>query len=448
MNTVNNKSSNNKSSNNKSSNMTNNIAPQKNQSNTTKNTPLTSQPISQMIGYSKTNMVGIILLVVVIIAVCGASYWLYNFYVSKNTFAQVALEAMPDIKDAQSTTMIPANTIPNSSYSNEYSISFWINVQDFNYNYGKEKTILRRGDAGSGNPEIVLGAKKNDIIIRLKLQGAVLNNIVNGNAVSNFLDIPIQLQTTLKEPQDLNIDESVLDSEVFAKLGSNNIDFPTLQYISAANETSVIGQADKSPSDLRNYDQSDKYFSLISGNEIHNIKEAFASGDATDTSISSTISTMPSTTSTMPSTTSTMPSTTSANSVNATSIFDNSMYHDPTVGECSAKMIPLQKWVNVIVSVYNQIIDIYIDGQLTSSCILKSFPAVSTADINITPDGGFAGQIGRISFFNTAMTVKQSQSIYNAGPVSSSSIIDMIPNWVYWGIILIMVAAIAYSFFA
>lgn len=442
MNTVNNKSSNNKSS-----NMTNNIAPQKNQSNTTKNTPMISQPISQMIGYSKTNIVGIILLVVVIIAVCGASYWLYNFYVSKNTFAQVALEAMPDIKDAQSTTSISANTIPNSSYSNEYSISFWINVQDFNYNYGKEKTILRRGDAGSGNPEIVLGAKKNDIIVRLKLQGTVLNNIVQGNAVSNFLDIPIQLQTTLKEPQDLNIDESVLDSEVFAKLGSNNIDFPTLQYISAANETSVIGQADKSPSDLRNYDQSDKYFSLISGNEIHNIKEAFASGDATDT----TNTTMPSTTSSIPSTTSStssMPSTTPPNIVNATSIFDNSMYRDPTVGECSAKMIPLQKWVNVIVSVYNQIIDIYIDGQLTSSCILKSFPAVSTADINITPDGGFAGQIGRISFFNTAMTVKQSQSIYNAGPVSSSSIIDMIPNWVYWGIILIIVAAIAYSFFA
>ena len=121
--------------------------------------------------------------------------------------------------------------------------------------------------------------------------------------------------------------------------------------------------------------------------------------------------------------------------------------NDPSVGMCVVKMIPLQKWVSVIVSVYNQIIDIYIDGQLSSSCVLKGFPNISTDDINITPNGGFSGKISRVVFMNTAVTVKQAQDIYYSGPVATTSIFSMIPKWVYWIILIIIIVAIAYSFF-
>ena len=120
---------------------------------------------------------------------------------------------------------------------------------------------------------------------------------------------------------------------------------------------------------------------------------------------------------------------------------------DPSVGTCIYKMIPLQKWVHVIVSVYNQVIDIYIDGQLGSSCVLKGYPAISNLDVNLTPDGGFSGQISRVSFSNTAMTVTKSQDLYYAGPIMTESIFTMIPSWVYYLIILIIVFAIIYSLF-
>ena len=108
-------------------------------------------------------------------------------------------------------------------------------------------------------------------------------------------------------------------------------------------------------------------------------------------------------------------------------------------------MIPLQKWVNVIVSVYNQIIDIYIDGQLSSSCVLKGFPAISTDAVNITPDGGFSGKITRVLFTNTAMTISRAKQIYYSGPVVTTSIFSMIPNWAYWGAIIIIIISIGYS---
>ena len=100
-----------------------------------------------------------------------------------------------------------------------------------------------------------------------------------------------------------------------------------------------------------------------------------------------------------------------------------------------------------IVSVYNQVIDIYIDGQLGSSCVLKGYPAISNLDVNLTPDGGFSGQISRVSFSNTAMTVTKSQDLYYSGPIMTESIFTMIPSWVYYLIILIIAVAIAYSLF-
>ena len=124
----------------------------------------------------------------------------------------------------------------------------------------------------------------------------------------------------------------------------------------------------------------------------------------------------------------------------------DSVQEDPTTGTCIVKMIPLQKWVHVIVSIYNQIVDIYIDGQLTSSCVLKKFPDISTSNLNITPDGGFSGMISRVNISNSAMTIQNAKSIYADGPIYSASLISQIPTWVYWVILVIIIVAIGYSF--
>ena len=83
---------------------------------------------------------------------------------------------------------------------------------------------------------------------------------------------------------------------------------------------------------------------------------------------------------------------------------------------------------------------------MTSSCVLKGFPAISTADINVTPDGGFSGKISRVKLLNSAMTVQSAKHIYSSGPVASDSLFSMIPNWVYWTILIIILGAIAASF--
>jgi hypothetical protein len=135
-----------------------------------------------------------------------------------------------------------------------------------------------------------------------------------------------------------------------------------------------------------------------------------------------------------------------ANNQSVSCMLNAALNTDPTVGTCIYRSIPLQRWVHISVSVYNQVIDIFIDGNLASSCVLKGFPALGTSDVQITPNGGFAGKISRVVFSNTAMTVQKAKKIYYDGPVPSSSIFSMIPNWVWYGIIFLIIIIIGYSF--
>lgn len=544
--------------------------------------------------FTGTNVFGIIILVVVILLLIIAVYWVYTVYSTKSFQSFLSAELMPDITNATVSTNIPSSTIPSSNYSNEYAISFWMNIDDYNYNYGTEKTIINRG--ADGNPIIVLGAKQNDLIVRVQLQGPSKNK----SSFSGFEDIPIRLPSLntgngFIQPAEVNtnsnnktissnsIEHDINDSNIpesFKKIGSNNIDYPTIQYtFDNNNSNSECGYFDLiSGNDVNKSNKvSSNGNKLVEGfaasddaitagvrvmvdicnimntmksqtfadNSINNINSSFesmissldktrATADSGDAISKAVIDSLSSYTSNASPQSSFTESTileqqlatlqtdtenlmqyanaqvdytafanvlnTQMSSINCTltmtgtsdidkavSFYENiinlikksiftyisnmnssiakiypelagtqggsscisDLYsnNDPSVGTCVVKMVPLQKWVNVIVSVYNQIIDIYIDGQLASSCVLKGFPNISTEDINITPDGGFSGKMSRVVFMNTAVTVQQAKDIYYSGPVATYSLFSMIPTWVYWIILIIIIIAIAYSFF-
>jgi len=591
----------------------NNMKIRNNQSSTSTSSSSSSSSTS---GYSGSNVFGIVLLLVVVLVLISASYWLYNYYSTQLFMKPQEVDAMPDVKNASSNFTVASGTIPNSNYSNEYSISCWINILDYNYNYGKEKVILRRGAAGSGNPEIVLAAKTNDLIVRLKLQG-------NENSVAKFVDIPIDMgmgmnmsmspsmgmpmgmpmdmpmdmamdmamdmpispSMSMAMDMDMGISPSPTLVEKFnitstplpvkfknnsnydelinkTKIGENEVDFPTIQYVSnnsnfndkyfsmiSGNTLSNTGNTTNTDNntvekfdditdatnaiidvlvdicDITNYIQntstSDSFIDSINLffntilEYIENIRSLIKSGSGNIETINTSFQlkmdglslssnngileakmnklkvdtdklneyksvvieysvlknavnskmklincplTFDGTTEEDGSlsflenfikllkTTLNNFLSNLSKSINKSSSCNNDMDNDPTVGTCVVKMIPLQKWVSVIVSVYNQVVDIYIDGQLASSCVLKKFPALSTTDVQITPDGGFSGMISRVKFTNTAMTIQQAKSIYYDGPIVSSTLFSMIPNWVYWSIFIIIVIAILYSF--
>ena len=83
---------------------------------------------------------------------------------------------------------------------------------------------------------------------------------------------------------------------------------------------------------------------------------------------------------------------------------------------CYLRDVPLQRWTNVIVSVYQNSLDIYKDGKLTSSCNLKGFPKPNKNPVHITPHEGFNGFLSNTKFLNLSVTPEKAMELYKEGP--------------------------------
>jgi hypothetical protein len=86
---------------------------------------------------------------------------------------------------------------------------------------------------------------------------------------------------------------------------------------------------------------------------------------------------------------------------------------------CTINNIPIQKWVNLMVSVYGITEDVYLDGKLVKTNILPAPPATTllTANANayITPNGGFSGFTNKFQYWGDATNPQQAWNTYQSG---------------------------------
>jgi hypothetical protein len=86
------------------------------------------------------------------------------------------------------------------------------------------------------------------------------------------------------------------------------------------------------------------------------------------------------------------------------------------VHTCSVANVPIQKWVNLVVSVYGRSMDIYIDGKLVRTCLLPGVASVNNnANIYVTPLGGFEGWTSKLQYFPNSINPQEAWNIYTKG---------------------------------
>tara|TARA_B100000700_G_scaffold330036_1_gene454277 strand:+ start:2532 stop:3275 length:744 start_codon:yes stop_codon:yes gene_type:complete len=85
-------------------------------------------------------------------------------------------------------------------------------------------------------------------------------------------------------------------------------------------------------------------------------------------------------------------------------------------GSCDIKNIPLQRWNNITITLWNQTVDVYLNGGLVRSCIMPEYPVPSSGDIFVSHFGGFNGYISDVKYFAQHLTSREIQKIYNKGP--------------------------------
>lgn len=86
------------------------------------------------------------------------------------------------------------------------------------------------------------------------------------------------------------------------------------------------------------------------------------------------------------------------------------------VHTCGVGNVPIQKWVNLLVSVYGRSMDIYIDGKLVRTCLLPGVASVNpNANVYVTPMGGFDGWTSNFQYFPNSLNPQEAWNIYSKG---------------------------------
>jgi hypothetical protein len=86
------------------------------------------------------------------------------------------------------------------------------------------------------------------------------------------------------------------------------------------------------------------------------------------------------------------------------------------VHNCKIQNVPIQKWFNLIISVYGRSLDVYIDGKLVKTCLLPGIANVNkNADVYLTPGGGFSGWTAKFKYWNSATDPQKAWNIYEEG---------------------------------
>jgi hypothetical protein len=85
---------------------------------------------------------------------------------------------------------------------------------------------------------------------------------------------------------------------------------------------------------------------------------------------------------------------------------------------CDIKEVPLQKWVNITIVSSGRVLDIYMDGKLSRSCVLDSVIKVPAGDLKLRlgESGGFGGRYSSVQMWSQQLTPDLIYGIYQMGP--------------------------------
>jgi hypothetical protein len=80
--------------------------------------------------------------------------------------------------------------------------------------------------------------------------------------------------------------------------------------------------------------------------------------------------------------------------------------------EITVDNIPINKWVNVMIRCQNNTLDIYINGTIIKSYHLHGVPKQNYGDVYVAPNGGFAGYISNLWYYDYALGTSDIKKYY------------------------------------
>jgi hypothetical protein len=80
--------------------------------------------------------------------------------------------------------------------------------------------------------------------------------------------------------------------------------------------------------------------------------------------------------------------------------------------------IPLNSWVNIVITLIGSSVDVYVNGNLKKRSKLSGVPKINYGNLYVSNYGGFNGYMSKLRYYNYAVQSFQVDQIFTQGPSS------------------------------
>jgi hypothetical protein len=97
------------------------------------------------------------------------------------------------------------------------------------------------------------------------------------------------------------------------------------------------------------------------------------------------------------------------------------MFQTTVETPCDIKEVPLQRWACITIVSSGRVLDVYMDGKLSRSCVLENVLNVPRGPMKLRlgENGGFGGRYSSVQMWNQQLTPDVIYGIYQMGPTQT-----------------------------
>jgi hypothetical protein len=85
---------------------------------------------------------------------------------------------------------------------------------------------------------------------------------------------------------------------------------------------------------------------------------------------------------------------------------------------CDIRQMDAQRWVHIAIVVNGRMVDVYVDGKISRSCVTPGIPIIDPGKnfLTVGANGGWGGSVSTTRFYGYALTPAAVHALYEQGP--------------------------------
>ena len=290
---------------------------------------------------------------------------------------------LTSMSGAEEQLTVASSKLKSGGASNS-AYSIWFYVDDWSKNYGSEKVVFQRVNASDQGLKVALASHTNDLIVSVDHNSTTTNDNSGNSGGNEYI------------------------GELSGIAGASNCN-PTEGADPYTDSVNCPGDDGNGNTSIAYYVAKDAL--TLDGNPI---PQPNGNAKFCTTSVPNYYAN-PVCQTTQPTTPPTTPQ--AGFTLLSSSTIEGMDNSNTSKHTCTVKNVPIQKWVNVIVSFNNRTLDIYMNGKLVKTCYMDEPPKISASDdVVISPTGKtFSGMTSKFKFWNTSMDPQKAWYTYSDG---------------------------------